>query len=198
LYRPDRGRLTFAGADLVRLSPHRIARAGLGRTFQNTEVFRALSALDNVLVGAHASLHGGVLAAACGLAAGGREESAARPRAAALPRGPTRAEATPREGGGDAVAIEAYRGSASRVAWAARSVLVVRAPARRRGGDRRAPNPDLLARSRGRRRRSGGGRRPWARGRRLPSRRVRDASARRRAAVPAGGGRRRGPRGGGR
>ena len=84
LYRPDRGRLTFAGADLVRLSPHRIARAGIGRTFQNTEVFRALSALDNVLVGAHASLHGGLLAAACGLAAVRREESAARTRARAL------------------------------------------------------------------------------------------------------------------
>jgi branched-chain amino acid transport system ATP-binding protein len=84
LYRPDRGRLTFAGADLARLSPHRIARAGIGRTFQNTEVFRALSALDNVLVGAHASLRGGLLAAACGLAPVRREEAAARLRARAL------------------------------------------------------------------------------------------------------------------
>jgi len=84
LYRPDRGRLTFAGADLARLSPHRIARAGIGRTFQNTEVFRALSALDNVLVGAHSSLHGGVLAAAVGAPGVRREEAAARARAQAL------------------------------------------------------------------------------------------------------------------
>ena len=84
LYRPDRGRLTFAGADLARLSPHRIARAGIGRTFQNTEVFRALSALDNVLVGAHSSLSGGLLAAAVGAPGVRREEAAARARARAL------------------------------------------------------------------------------------------------------------------
>jgi len=84
LYRPDRGRLTFAGADLARLSPHRIARAGIGRTFQNTEVFRALSALDNVLVGAHSSLRGGLVAAAFGAGAVRREEATARTRARAL------------------------------------------------------------------------------------------------------------------
>ena len=81
LYRPDRGRVLFAGTDLTRLSPHGIARAGVGRTFQNTEVFRALTALDNVLVGAHVQLGGGVLAAACGLPGVRREEAAARARA---------------------------------------------------------------------------------------------------------------------
>ncbi|HET7340725.1 MAG TPA: ATP-binding cassette domain-containing protein, partial [Methylomirabilota bacterium] len=35
LYRPQVGRVTFAGADLGRLAPHRIARLGVGRTFQN-------------------------------------------------------------------------------------------------------------------------------------------------------------------
>ena len=84
LYRPDRGRAVFAGAELTRLAPHRIARAGIGRTFQNTEVFRALSALDNVLVGAHQSLHGGLLAAVVGAGAVRREEAAARARAQAL------------------------------------------------------------------------------------------------------------------
>ena len=84
LYRPQRGRLTFAGIELTQLSPHRIAQAGVGRTFQNTEVFRALSALDNVLVGAHASLRGGVLAAAVGAPGVRREETAARARAMAL------------------------------------------------------------------------------------------------------------------
>jgi ABC-type branched-subunit amino acid transport system ATPase component len=84
LYRPEAGRVSFAGADLTRLSPHRIARAGVGRTFQNTEVFRALSALDNVLAGSHVALRGGLLAAACGLGAVRREEAAARARASAL------------------------------------------------------------------------------------------------------------------
>jgi len=84
LYRPDAGRVTFAGADIARLAPDRIARAGIGRTFQNTEVFRALSALDNVLVGAHASLRGSILAAAVGAAGVRREEADARRRARAL------------------------------------------------------------------------------------------------------------------
>ena len=84
LYRPDSGRVTFAGAELTRLTPHRIARLGVGRTFQNTEVFRALGALDNVLVGEHQRLRGGVLAAACWLGRVRREEAAARAQARTL------------------------------------------------------------------------------------------------------------------
>jgi branched-chain amino acid transport system ATP-binding protein len=84
LYPPAAGRITFDGADLRRLAPHEIARRGIGRTFQNTEVFRALTALDNVLVGEHARLHSGMLAAACGLPWVRREEAAARERARAL------------------------------------------------------------------------------------------------------------------
>src|SRR5260370_16034331 len=64
LYRPDSGRVTFAGESLLELAPHAIARRGVARTFQNTEVFRPLSVLDNVLVGLHARLSGGVLGAA--------------------------------------------------------------------------------------------------------------------------------------
>jgi branched-chain amino acid transport system ATP-binding protein len=81
LYRPTAGRVAFDGTDLTRLAPHEIANRGLGRTFQNTEVFRALSALDNVLVGAHARLRGGLVAAACRLPLVRREEAAARAQA---------------------------------------------------------------------------------------------------------------------
>jgi branched-chain amino acid transport system ATP-binding protein len=84
LYRPAAGRVTFAGADLTRLATHEIARRGVGRTFQNTEVFKALSALDNVLVGEHSRLRGGLFAAALGLSAVRREEAAARARALTL------------------------------------------------------------------------------------------------------------------
>jgi branched-chain amino acid transport system ATP-binding protein len=84
LYPPSSGRVAFDGVDLTRLAPHEIARRGIGRTFQNTEVFRALTALDNVLVGEHAQLRGGLLAAACGLPGVRREEAAARERARAL------------------------------------------------------------------------------------------------------------------
>jgi branched-chain amino acid transport system ATP-binding protein len=53
LYRPDSGELELAGKSLLRTPPHRIVRRGIARTFQNVELFRTMSVLDNVLVGAH-------------------------------------------------------------------------------------------------------------------------------------------------
>jgi branched-chain amino acid transport system ATP-binding protein len=81
LYRPDAGRAVLGERDLTRMVGHRIARAGVGRTFQNTEVFRAMSALDNVLVGEHAGLRAGVFGAACRLPGVRREEAEACARA---------------------------------------------------------------------------------------------------------------------
>jgi branched-chain amino acid transport system ATP-binding protein len=46
----DGGRVLFRGADVTNAAPHRIARLGLGRTFQQVSVFARLSALDNLLV----------------------------------------------------------------------------------------------------------------------------------------------------
>ncbi|XVU22722.1 ABC transporter ATP-binding protein [Actinoplanes sp. CA-054009] len=48
--RPERGRALLDGRELTALRPHRIARAGLARTFQNLQLFGSLSVLDNVLV----------------------------------------------------------------------------------------------------------------------------------------------------
>ncbi|HZQ16374.1 MAG TPA: ABC transporter ATP-binding protein [Gaiellaceae bacterium] len=53
LYRPDEGELDFAGRSLLRTPPHRVVRRGIARTFQNVELFRSMTVLDNVLVGAH-------------------------------------------------------------------------------------------------------------------------------------------------
>ncbi len=53
LYRPDAGDLEFAGRTLLRTPAHRIIRRGIARTFQNVELFRTMTVLDNVLVGAH-------------------------------------------------------------------------------------------------------------------------------------------------
>jgi branched-chain amino acid transport system ATP-binding protein len=53
LYRPDTGDLDLDGKSLLRTPPHRIVRRGIARTFQNVELFRTMSVLDNVLVGAH-------------------------------------------------------------------------------------------------------------------------------------------------
>ena len=50
--RPDRGRVTFAGNDLIGLKPNRVCRLGIGRTFQVVRSFPRMSALQNVAVGA--------------------------------------------------------------------------------------------------------------------------------------------------
>ena len=47
---PDSGNVTLWGAGLVRMSPHRIATAGVARTFQDLRLIRQLSVLDNVLL----------------------------------------------------------------------------------------------------------------------------------------------------
>ncbi len=53
LYKPDTGTVRFAGKSLLRTPPHRVVRRGIARTFQNVELFRSMTVLDNVLVGAH-------------------------------------------------------------------------------------------------------------------------------------------------
>ncbi len=53
LYKPDVGELRFDGKSLLRTPPYRIVRRGIARTFQNVELFRTMTVLDNVLVGAH-------------------------------------------------------------------------------------------------------------------------------------------------
>jgi branched-chain amino acid transport system permease protein len=52
LYAPTAGRLMLYGSDIAALPAHRRATAGLGRTFQNIRLFRSMSALDNVVIGA--------------------------------------------------------------------------------------------------------------------------------------------------
>ena len=55
LYKPDSGALDFDGKSLLRTPPHRVVRRGIARTFKNVELFKTMSVLDNVLVGAHTS-----------------------------------------------------------------------------------------------------------------------------------------------
>jgi branched-chain amino acid transport system ATP-binding protein len=51
LIRADQGSIRFDGQELVGLPSHRIARLGIGRTFQNLRLFPRLTVLDNVLCG---------------------------------------------------------------------------------------------------------------------------------------------------
>ena len=52
LYRPTAGRIFVDGVDVTALSAHRRTIAGLGRTFQNIRLFRSMTALENVVIGA--------------------------------------------------------------------------------------------------------------------------------------------------
>ena len=53
LYTPDWGDVMFDGASVLREAPFRIVRKGIARTFQNIQLFRTMSVVENVLVGAH-------------------------------------------------------------------------------------------------------------------------------------------------
>ncbi len=54
MIRPDAGRATYRGRDITGRAPHKIARAGIGRSFQLCRVFPRMSVLDNLLVAVRA------------------------------------------------------------------------------------------------------------------------------------------------
>lgn len=61
LYRPSEGDIRFNGLSLLDLPAHQISSAGIGRTFQNLAVFKSMSLLENVIVGAHSTGESGFL-----------------------------------------------------------------------------------------------------------------------------------------
>jgi ABC-type branched-subunit amino acid transport system ATPase component len=81
LYAPTAGTIRFDGEDIGGLAPHQIVARGIARTFQNTEVFRRLPARDNVMIGLHSRMRGGVIGGAVARPDVRREERAARHRA---------------------------------------------------------------------------------------------------------------------
>jgi branched-chain amino acid transport system ATP-binding protein len=54
LYTPDDGDVRVDGESLLGTSPSGVIRRGIARTFQNVELFRGMSVIDNVRVGTHA------------------------------------------------------------------------------------------------------------------------------------------------
>ena len=52
-YRPTSGQILFRGRDITRLPAHELTRMGIGRTFQNIELFPGMSVLDNLLLARH-------------------------------------------------------------------------------------------------------------------------------------------------
>jgi len=57
IYKPTLGTVTFQDRNLTGSPPHRTAKAGIARTFQNIRLFDYMSALDNVKLGHHCRMH---------------------------------------------------------------------------------------------------------------------------------------------
>jgi len=52
-YHPEAGRISFNGESVMGLPPHAVVRRGIGRTFQNIELFPGMSVLANMLLARH-------------------------------------------------------------------------------------------------------------------------------------------------
>lgn len=61
VYRPSSGNIFLDGKDLVKLKPHEIAERGVARTFQNIELFKNISVIDNLMLGRHQFIQSGIL-----------------------------------------------------------------------------------------------------------------------------------------
>jgi branched-chain amino acid transport system ATP-binding protein len=81
---PDSGEVRFYGTSLAGVPLHRIARLGLHRTFQTARVFPGMSALENVLAGAHCQIRSSTVAQLLWLRRSRHEERDLAGRAEAL------------------------------------------------------------------------------------------------------------------
>jgi branched-chain amino acid transport system ATP-binding protein len=84
LYQPDAGTFTLAGKPYSPSAPHKVAQAGIARTFQNIRLFGEMTALENVMVGRHVRTRQGVLGAILRHKAAREEEAGIRRRALEL------------------------------------------------------------------------------------------------------------------
>jgi len=84
VYPPSTGCILLAERDVTGQPPHTLARQGLARTFQTPQVFLNMSAVENVMVGAHRHLDAGLLPAITRLGRFRAAEKACRAEAGAL------------------------------------------------------------------------------------------------------------------
>ncbi len=84
LYTPDTGKFELAGKPYEPTAVHKVARAGIARTFQNIRLFAEMTALENVMVGRHVRTHSGLLGAVLRTKGFKAEEAAIRVRSREL------------------------------------------------------------------------------------------------------------------
>ena len=78
LYKPTSGNVLFGEEDITARPPHKIAAAGVARTFQNIRLFGLMTAEENVMVAMHSHMKAGIIATIIGTPAQRREEKQAR------------------------------------------------------------------------------------------------------------------------
>ncbi|CCJ51630.1 branched-chain amino acid ABC transporter, permease protein [Bordetella parapertussis Bpp5] len=76
IYRPTSGRVLYKGQDIAGWPSHKVAQAGITRTFQDPRNVPSFTVRENILMGAHRRYRHGVLAAAINTAGARREEAA--------------------------------------------------------------------------------------------------------------------------
>ncbi|MNR98247.1 Lipopolysaccharide export system ATP-binding protein LptB [compost metagenome] len=84
LYQADSGSFELAGKPYSPSAPHKVAKAGIARTFQNIRLFGEMTALENVMIGRHVRTHQGLFGAVFHHKAARREEAEIRQRAMEL------------------------------------------------------------------------------------------------------------------
>jgi branched-chain amino acid transport system ATP-binding protein len=84
VYKPTSGSILFDGTNVTGKPPHAITHLGIGRTFQNIRLFQHMTSIENVLVGMHGRLRGGIMGSILGLPRVRREEREAHERAREL------------------------------------------------------------------------------------------------------------------
>ena len=75
-YKPASGTVQFNGTDLLALPTHARCKIGIARTFQNIALFRGMTVMENIKLGAHAQLRAGIFSSAFYLGPAKREEEA--------------------------------------------------------------------------------------------------------------------------
>ncbi|MEI6047025.1 MAG: ABC transporter ATP-binding protein [Chloroflexota bacterium] len=80
-YQPNAGRILFEGRELTKEPAHKIIHYGIARTFQNVELFKTLTVMDNLLIGQHHRMSENFLAGLLALPQKRKAEEIAREQA---------------------------------------------------------------------------------------------------------------------
>lgn len=83
-YKPDNGRVMFENKNISKLKVHQIIKLGITRTFQNVELFKNMTVLDNLLIGQHSDIKYGTFSSMLRLPKVRREEEKSKNRASEI------------------------------------------------------------------------------------------------------------------